>query len=135
MKIRESRTWKRVMSLWKGDEAAEGVRQPDTCGIRSKLNKQQQQALHVMSESQGYQVLLDVIEMACIENDAKLINSAPADPEAVLAKHRMSKAFWQIFMAIQKKIEYERNEYLGLQKAKEQPREQEEEVQDTEILQ
>jgi hypothetical protein len=115
MKIRESRTWRRIVNALGRSRDDAPARVPNTAGLRSKLGVEQQAALFRLSEHPGYQVLLDVIEMACVEQDTRLINTDASTPEAVLTEHRMSKAFWQIFVAIQKKIEFERGEYLGLQ--------------------
>ena len=134
MKIRENRTVRRVLNFLSGATPADPVRQPNTAGLRSKLTVQQKGELYRMSESPGYQVLLDVMEMACVEQDTKLINTDAADPDAVLNEHRMSKAFWQIFVAIQKKVEYEREEFLGLQKRATDTEEASEEEVDSNIL-
>lgn len=115
MSIRESRTLRKIVNALRGRDAATPLRAPNTAGLRSKLNTEQRSQLYRLSEHPGYQVLLDVIEMACVEQDTRLINTDASTPEAVLTEHRMSKAFWQIFIAIQKKIEFEREEYLGLQ--------------------
>lgn len=135
MNIRLGRTLRSWLDTWKFKPADDSVRQPNTAGTRSKLTGPQRQALFTLSESYGYQVLLDVMEMACIENDTNLINADGTDPELVLNLHRMSKARWQIFVAIQKKVEYERGEYLGQQqKQDEEADEPSDEELDTEIL-
>ena len=135
MKIRDSRTLRRFVSFLNSKLDDGAVRQPNTAGLRSKLNRSQQHALYLLSESAGYQTLLDVIEMACVEQDTRLINTDAAHPEDVLNEHRMSKAFWQIFVAIQKKVEYERGEYLGQQQPQQTAMEDDQDVEDTEILQ
>jgi hypothetical protein len=134
MKIRQNRTLRKLLNALQGDSGAEAVRQPNTAGLRSKLSVSQQGELYRLSEHPGYQVLLDVMEMACVEQDTRLINTDAANPEAVLTEHRMSKAFWQIFVAIQKKVEYERGEFLGAQHKQQQPDEVSEEDADTNIL-
>jgi hypothetical protein len=114
MKIRMGRTVRRIINTMMGRPGEEGgTRQPNLAGLKSKLSTGQQQALYQLSEHPGYAVLLDVMEMACIEQDTRLINTDAAKPEDVLNEHRMSKTFWQIFVAVQKKVAYEREEYLG----------------------
>jgi hypothetical protein len=115
MKIRTGRTLRRWIKQISGRKEDGSVRQSNTAGLRSQLTGAQRAALYRLSELPEYQALLDVIEMACVEQDTRLINTDAANPEAVLTEHRMSKAFWQIFVAIQKKVEYEREEFLGLQ--------------------
>jgi hypothetical protein len=132
--LRTSRTLRKALNFLDGWTQAAAVRQPSTAGLRSVLTASQRAELYRLAESPGYQVLLDVMEMACVEQDTQLVNADPADPASVLAKHRMSKAFWQIFVAIQKKVEYEKGEYLGLQREKSQAVEQDEVEQDTEVL-
>jgi|GEM_PF-2970961 len=135
MKIRNSRTLRRIVNYFTGDSGdGKQMRQPNTAGLRSKLTKMQQGHLYQLSEQPGYQVLLDVIEMACVEQDTKLINTDPAEPETVLAEHRMSKAFWQIFVAIQKKVEYEREEFLAVRRQAEAPDDVTDEETDSEIM-
>lgn len=135
MKIRESRTIRRIVNYFTGDSADGKItRQPNTGGLRSKLTRMQQGHLYNLSEQPGYQVLLDVIEMACVEQDTNLINADPAEPEKVLTAHMMSKAFWQIFVAIQKKVEYEREEFLAVRRTAETADEPTDEEVDSEIL-
>ena len=120
MNIRKSRTLRKVVDYLQSKLEEGTVRQANTAGLRAQLNSTQRQALFQLTESAGYQVFLDIMEMACVEQDTRLVNSDPAHPETVLAEHRMSKAFWQIFVAVQKKIEYERVEFLGIRKGAEQ---------------
>jgi hypothetical protein len=135
MSIRKGRTLRSVLNFLQGNRADGKVtRQPNTAGLRSKLSKMQQGHLYQLSEQPGYQVLLDVIEMACVEQDTKLINADPAQPETVLSEHRMSKAFWQIFVAIQKKVEYEREEFLAIRMKENAPEAVPDEETDQEIL-
>ena len=51
-----------------------------------------------------YEVLLDVMERACIELETAHFNTSPGDPEAVLGGHCMTKAAWLFFAYIQKQV-------------------------------
>jgi hypothetical protein len=63
--------------------------------------------LLAMRESESWPDLLDVMEMVCIEKETDLINTDPAEPERVLANHKMAKAAWQIFTYMQEKVDGE----------------------------
>ena len=98
--------------VWRRDK--DEIRTERSFDLKGKLSMQQQEALFALRQSAGYSTLLDVIEMACIEQETRLINVDVTEPERIIAEHRMAKAFWQIFVALQKKVEYECNEYVGL---------------------
>jgi hypothetical protein len=82
-------------------------------GVTSQLNPEARRHLFNIRQHDGWPVVLDVIEMVCIELEGELINTAPEDEAAILAKHKMSKAAWQIFEHVQVKIEDEISRYIS----------------------
>jgi hypothetical protein len=76
-------------------------------GVTARLDHEDRRALFVLRQHDGWPVLLDVMEMVCIELETELINTAPENEAAILAKHKMSKAAWQVFTHLQEKIEEE----------------------------
>jgi hypothetical protein len=91
------------------------IRTARSHGVREKLNSGERTALIQIRSMPGYEVLLDLMEMSCIEQESKLINTPVDRPDSVLAEHRMSKAFWQVFQAVQKKVEFEIALQLGME--------------------
>jgi len=82
-------------------------------GVTSQLDVQERRALFTLRQHDGWPVLLDVIEMVCIEIETDLINT-PAEQElAILAKHKMSKAAWQVFTHLQEKVEDEVSRFVS----------------------
>jgi hypothetical protein len=84
-----------------------------TFGVTAGLEPIQRQNLHNFYNSEVYPDVLDLLEMVCIETETKLINTDPADEQAVLANHRMAKAAWQIFTHMQEKIHFESQAFLA----------------------
>ena len=82
-------------------------------GLRANLNEGERQGLFNLVQMPGYETLLDIMERACIQQETKLINADASDEVHVLAEHKMSKAFWQVFIAVQKEVQYQVNEFLG----------------------
>lgn len=78
----------------------------------------------------GYEVFLDMMESVCVEQETVLINAPASETAVVLAEHTMAKAFWQVFVATQKKVEFECAEHLSAAKRKEDEKEQADEVGD-----
>jgi hypothetical protein len=48
-----------------------------------------------------YDTLLDVFERGCILQDTKLVNTPAHEEVAVLAEHKLSKAFWELLVWVQ----------------------------------
>lgn len=88
------------------------LRTERTVGVTSELKPLQRQHLLAFLNSEVYPDVLDVLEQCCIEVETQLINTDPADQDAVLANHRMAKAAWQLFMHMQTKIADEANRHL-----------------------
>ena len=82
-------------------------------GVTSQLTPEARRALFVLRQQDGWPVLLDVIEMVCIETETELINTAPEEEAAILAKHKMSKAAWQVFTHLQEKVEDEISRFVS----------------------
>lgn len=97
---------------------SEMIRSERTHGLKERLNAGERAHLLVVRNMPGYQVLLDIMEKACIEQETRLIN-VPVDNEAlIVAEHRMAKAFWQVFTGVQNKVEEEINIHLNLESEK-----------------
>lgn len=88
------------------------LRTERTFGVTANLKQRQRQQLLALANSEAYPALLDCLEMVCIEIETKLINTEPADEQAVLANHRMAKAAWQMFTHLQEKIQTEGQLYV-----------------------
>lgn len=56
-----------------------------------------------------YLLLLDLMEMQCIQTEIDMINADAADDSKVLAMHKISKAAWQFYVNFQKRIQLEVN--------------------------
>jgi len=91
----------------------EPIRTERSFGVTGSLESRQQLRLMHLRNSDVYPDLLDVLEMVCIEKETELINTNPADENAVLANHKMAKAAWQIFTYMQEKIDSEAKSYLA----------------------
>jgi hypothetical protein len=89
------------------------IRTERTFGVTAELKSVQRRNLHNLEHSEIYPDLLDVMEMVCIETETRLINTDPADTDAVLANHRMAKAAWQVFTHMQEKIHLESQAFLA----------------------
>lgn len=92
----------------------EAIRTERTHGLREHLNASQRSSLLQVRHMPGYDVLLDLMEKACIEQETRLINVEVDQAETIVAEHRMAKAFWQVFTSLQKKVETEIAIQLGL---------------------
>lgn len=89
-----------------------GIRTERSFGVTSTLKPIQRRNLLAFKNSEVYPDVLDVLEMVCIEVETELINTNPADEQAVLANHKMAKAAWLMFTHLQEKIDEESNAYL-----------------------
>lgn len=93
---------------------SEEIRTDRTHGLKERLPAGARGHLVQIRYMPGYDVILDLIEMCCIEQETRLINVPVEDEKTIIAEHKMSKAFWQVFQAIQKKVESEVNIQLQL---------------------
>lgn len=91
------------------------VRTERSLGLQARLNASQRTSLVQVRHMPGYEVLLDMMEKACIEQETKLINVDTGDEKQIVAEHRMSKAFWQVFVSMQKQVETEISIHLGIE--------------------
>lgn len=82
-------------------------------GLKATVRRDEQQALFNLVNTAAWPVLLDVIERCCIQQETRLINCDVADDKAILAEHRMSKAYWQIFVGMQKEVLHHAREFAG----------------------
>jgi hypothetical protein len=89
-----------------------------THGLKSEPDMGEKQALYNLLNSPAWPILLDVLERSCIEQETRLINCDVADTERIIAEHRMSKAFWQIFVQMQKTVVNAAREFAGLEPEK-----------------
>lgn len=71
--------------------------------------------LQRMVNSRGWQVALDLMEAAVIEQDTALINAPVEDEAKVLGQHKVAKAAWMFFVDVQKKMQIEINKSLQLE--------------------
>lgn len=76
-------------------------------GVTSTLTPEARQNLLAVRNSEGWQDVLDVMEMCCIEIETTLINTPAHEQQAVLANHQMAQVAWQIFTHLQSKIDDE----------------------------
>jgi hypothetical protein len=76
-------------------------------GVTSQLDEAARSRLFSLRVHAGWDDLLDVMEMVCIEQESSLINTDVDKEAAILANHRMSKAAWQMFIHFQERIDYE----------------------------
>lgn len=80
---------------------------------KTKLDRLKRESLYQMTQLPGYKVMLELMEMICILQDAHLMAVDAADEKRVLAEHRITQAQWNFFSQIQKQIAYECNELIG----------------------
>lgn len=90
---------------------ASNIRDERTHGLKHNPDVSQVLELMAVVGMPGWQRVLDVMERVCITQETKLINADSADEARVLAEHRMSKAYWQVFVSMQNEIERLIREY------------------------
>lgn len=84
-----------------------------TQGLKERLIPAERAALLQIRHTDGYEVLLDIMEKACVEQETRLINLDVSEEPRILAEHKMAKAFWQVFVALQTKVEVEISIHLA----------------------
>jgi hypothetical protein len=90
-----------------------GTRTERRFGVTAKQTPNAIARLYALRLSETWEDLLDVMEQVCIEIESTLINT-DADCEAeVLANHKMSKAAWQLFVHMQRKVDECLSTYLA----------------------
>jgi hypothetical protein len=86
----------------------EEIRTTRRYGVTAQMtNRARQNLFHLRQDREAWDDLLDVMEQAVIELETNLINTAPEDTAAILEKHKLCKAAWQIFEHLQTKVEQE----------------------------
>jgi hypothetical protein len=110
------------------------IRTERSHGLQERLNGSERASLVQIRHMPGYEVLLDMMEKACIEQETRLINTPVANARKIVAEHRMSKAFWQVFTSFQRQVETEINIHLGLQAEESQRKASEDEDPDQQLL-
>lgn len=98
-----------------------------------QLTADRRSLLFSLRHHPGYEVFLDMMESVCVEQETNLVNAPASDAAVVLAEHKMAKAFWQVFVGVQKKVEFECAEHLSAAKRKEAEAEQSDELTDQQI--
>jgi hypothetical protein len=92
---------------------SEAIRTERKFGVTAELRPIQQMHLLSLLNSEVWPDLLDVMEMVCIEQETRLINTDAAKEAEVLAEHKMSKAAWMIFTHLQEKVQQQARLYLS----------------------
>lgn len=100
-------------------------------GVTGKIPDHKRALLYQGMQTGVVDVLYDIIEAECIKQETKLINLEPHQKEQILAEYRMSKAFWQIFVGLQKTVQHEVKEHLGQQDLAPALSEEQEEINET----
>jgi len=75
---------------------------------RQELTGSRRRALFAVTTMEGFDVILDLLEEECIQQESNLINVDVSDHRKILGEHAMSKAFWLLFIRFQKRVEKER---------------------------
>lgn len=132
-------TWMRRLKESRREETGRApARDPQAIRAQNTFAKVQLTAdrrslLFSLRHHPGYEVFLDMMESVCVEQETTLINAPASETAVVLAEHKMAKAFWQVFVSTQKKIEFECAEHLSAAKRKEEEQDQGDEVSDEQI--
>lgn len=85
----------------------------DVQETKTNLDIADREALFQLTQLPGYRVLLRLMEMKCILQDATLMSVDAADEKRVLAEHRITQAKWEFFADIQKQVAFECNELIN----------------------
>jgi hypothetical protein len=80
------------------------VRTNRSFGVTAKLDNGDRSRLADLISSEGYPIMLDVMEQTIIEMESDLINTPVGDRTAVFAKHQKVQAAWQVFTHLQQKL-------------------------------
>jgi hypothetical protein len=91
------------------------VRTERSHGLQDRLNATERSHLMSIRHTEGYEVLLDIMERACIAQETNIINCAPEDREKIYSEFLLSKAFWQVFVSMQKMVEFEVMVHKGIE--------------------
>jgi hypothetical protein len=76
-------------------------------GVTSRLDPAARSRLFSLRVHAGWDDLLDLLEMVCIEQESVLINTDEDKESSIIARHRMTKAAWQMFVHFQERIDRE----------------------------
>ncbi len=91
----------------------EPIRTERRFGVTAQLTAEARRNIMQIRNGPEWQDVLDVLEMCCIEQETRLINTDPEQELEVLANHKMAKAAWQMFTHMQQKIDLEISLYLS----------------------
>lgn len=86
---------------------------PRNAAVPTTLNEVQRNHLYQLTLHQGWPVLLQLMEMFCLVQDAALYSVDPGDERKVIAEHRIGLATWNLYDKVQNQVKYEVNELLG----------------------
>jgi hypothetical protein len=85
------------------------------------LSDTNRMALQQLLISEGYRVLLDVMERLCRVKDEEWIAMDGSNPAEILAGHAESRGFWRLFADTQAKVFFEVGEFQAERKKIQQP--------------
>lgn len=92
------------------------IREHRTLSVKDQaLTEAELAMLSELSMDPRYQVLLDVMERACIEQETALINCPVEQPERILGEHAVSQAAWKFFTYIQRQVQNAHIHRTGIQ--------------------
>jgi hypothetical protein len=89
------------------------IRTERRVGVTAKVTASAARNLYALAHSETWPDLLDVLERCCIEIETVLINTDPSEKMKVLENHKLSKAAWMMFEAMQEKIIAAGNTYFA----------------------
>lgn len=81
--------------------------------VDMQMSSRDRTDLMQLSHQPGFGVLLRMMEVQCIAQDAALMQVDPSDERKVLAEHRVAVAKWEFFTKIKEQIEYQVRELVG----------------------
>jgi hypothetical protein len=110
------------------------IRTERSHGLKAAPPEDEKQALYNLVNSAGWTALLNVLERCCIEQETRLINRDVEDDKGILAEHKMSKAYWQIFTRMQRDVLRAAAEFAGVEEEP-RPRTEEEQILSVEGMQ
>ncbi len=112
--MRLGRTLGKIINRWRPSAEQQLAIRTQKAFATTALTIQQRGDIFAIRNSPGYAALLDLMEMTCIAQETNLVNAPVTEPANVLAEHALSKAFWQIFVSFQKKVEAECDAHLQI---------------------
>lgn len=80
---------------------------------QTNLNAQKRRHLYELVQHPGYPVLLEMMELRCVIQDAKLLAVPNGERDHVIAEHAISFAMWEFFGGLQAQVKFECAEAWG----------------------